>query len=678
MAALAALAAHEQKTGRAAYPELSDEQVTHALRVGVLRHVVFALARLHGLADAAQVFKTARLFAPLGAFEISPLNGGRPGLTLPTELAPAAASWTAALDEEFAASGLDLSRWPPELIGNLYELLLAERVGRASEHAPRELSSGRQRKHSGTFFTPRALTFALVASALGALPEDSAASASASAGAPYVCDPAVGGGAFLLELARALENRSAGASTPERRFAILRTLCGVDVNSLAIAVAEAALWLFVADANVPFDAVGRNLRVGDALAGEPCLDRDQAELALAPGTRALDFPAEFPEVFRRGGFDLVIGNPPWVAYAGRAAAPLAPSRKAYFAAQYRGLRGYPTLHALFIERAAALAPRGLVALLAPSPIADLDGYRAVRRTLRATHQPLEPMLEFGQDAFESVTQPCFALLARHAAARADQPVDVDAPFRLVERQRSAGAAAEVHPPAVLARVAAGPSMPRELFGEMGFQTAAQVSKTLLRRAAGPDARYSYPLLEGRDVHEYRVGRPRLFLDPNREVLAAARCRLRPAVEYQRVRFVVRQTARYPIAALHNGSPFRNSLLAGFELPDLPGLLVVALLNSSLYRALHLGLRRDARQATFPQVKVAHLRALPLPPEGPSARGQLLELAERATRFGLDEPLRAALDSAVFELFGVVHHERAEIANFLMARGGRPQAATAIP
>ncbi|HEY4160182.1 MAG TPA: N-6 DNA methylase, partial [Polyangiaceae bacterium] len=221
MAALAALAAHEQKTGRAAFPELSDEQVTHALHVGVLRHVVFVLARLRGLADGAQIFQTARLFAPLGAFEISPLNGGRAGLSLPRELASAAASWTAALDEEFAASASDLSGWPLELIGNLYELLLGERVGRASEHAPRELSSGRQRKHSGTFFTPRALTSAVVASALGALREDSAAGATAAA--PYVCDPAVGGGAFLLELARALEDRSAGPSTPERRFAILRT-----------------------------------------------------------------------------------------------------------------------------------------------------------------------------------------------------------------------------------------------------------------------------------------------------------------------------------------------------------------------------------------------------------------------------------------------------------------------
>jgi hypothetical protein len=295
----------------------------------------------------------------------------------------------------------------------------------------------------------------------------------------------------------------------------------------------------------------------------------------------------------------------------------------------------------------------------------------VRRVLRATHEPIEPMLEFGQDAFESVTQPCFALLARATTGRvARDAAELERPFRLVERQRAFAAAAEVLPPSVLARVAAGQALPAELFREMGFQTAAQVSKTLLRRADAPDARHSYPLLEGRDVHEYRVGPARLFLEPDRDVLSAARCRLRPREEYGRVRFVIRQTARYPIAALHDGTPFRNSLLAGFETSELSAPLLVGLLNSALYRALHLGLRRDARQATFPQVKIAHLRALPRPPESPELRARVCELVERATHLGLDEPLRAELDGVVFELFDVSPSERGEIAGFLAVRTGR--------
>jgi hypothetical protein len=366
---------------------------------------------------------------------------------------------------------------------------------------------------------------------------------------------------------------------------------------------------------------------------------------------------------------LVIGNPPWVAYAGRAAQPLEPARKAYFAAHYESSKGYPTLHGLFVERALGLAPQGTVALVVPSPIADLQGYRAVRRVVRRSHTPCEPMLEFGQDAFESVTQPCFALIAE--ASTGSTPHDAaagESPFRLAERQRAGAVAAEVTPPTALAEIAALPAFPRELFGEMGFQTTSSVTQNLLRRAATPDARHDYPLLEGRDVREIAEGEPRLFLAPDRRALAAARCRVRDKNDYERVRFVIRQTARYPIAALHRGLPFRNSLLAGFAVEGLPPGLVVGLLNSSLYRALHLALRRDARQATFPQVKIAHLRALPRPPHDLAGQELIAQLTLELTRSGVEVGAVEQLDAAVFRLFSLGSTAAREIISFLAARG----------
>jgi hypothetical protein len=131
--------------------------------------------------------------------------------------------------------------------------------------------------------------------------------------------------------------------------------------------------------------------------------------------------------------------------------------------------------------------------------------------------------------------------------------------------------------------------------------------------------------------------------------------------------VVRQTARYPIAALHGGLPFRNSLLAGFRVDGLPPELVVGLLNSALYRALHLATQRDARQATFPQVKVAHLRALPAPPEDAVQRSQIAELSCELSAGGVDPALADRLDAAVFELFSVKTAAAREIRDFFGAR-----------
>jgi hypothetical protein len=189
------------------------------------------------------------------------------------------------------------------------------------------------------------------------------------------------------------------------------------------------------------------------------------------------------------------------------------------------------------------------------------------------------------------------------------------------------------------------------------------------RAEAPDDRHTLPLLEGRQVSEFRVDPPRLFLNPDPERLARAKCRLRPPEQYRRARFVVRQTAQYPIAALHSGLPFRNTLLAGFEHEELSAELCVALLNSTLYRAIHLARRRDARQAAFPQVKVAHLRSLPRPPVEKSCFAALASLTARMTTARSDEA-RLELDAHVFSLFGLSSKERDEVVAFVSARAPR--------
>jgi hypothetical protein len=515
----------------------------------------------------------------------------------------------------------------PVLLGLLFEALL---------------DVGTNRKRSGSFFTPAAIAATTVEAALAPVCRNEI----------HVCDPAMGGGAFLLAAGEWLAARGVA-----RRQIVERCLAGVDVDALAVAVTEAALWLWAADADLDPVRLRARLSVTNAL--EPGWEH-----AFVAGTR---------------GFDLVVGNPPWVAYAGRAAKPLAPEERRRLGERFRAFRGYPTLHGLFVERAATLAPNGTVALLLPSPVADLDGYRPVRRALAASHTPREPLLELGQDAFIGVTQPSFALIADAGALAGDG----QRPWRLVERQRARTAARRLEPPAVLDRIAARPSFPRELFGELGFQSAGVVSRSLFLRADSPDERHTVPLLEGREVREFHVGAPRLFLEPDPEVLASSRCRLRPAEQYGRAAFVVRQTAKYPIAALHSGLPFRNTLLAGYSHEAFPPEVVVALLNSSLYRALHLALWRDARQAAFPQVKVAHLRALPAPPASDGARGALSELTSRMTRLGVTPSSREALDRVVFDLFEIGAHERAAIVAFLherapeLAPGQRARRATPV-
>ena len=499
---------------------------------------------------------------------------------------------------------LSWNELPIEAIGTIYETLISCKLRRDTAGAALALVPDRKRKQSGSFYTPLALTRVVVALALEQL-------AGSRRIAARVCDPAMGAGAFLLEVWRQL---AALEECPADGLARARLagdcLHGVDRSWLAVAVAEASLWLLIADPGVSPRELGKNLRVGDSLLG--AAPGTPAEAFASVDPPAFEWEREFSAVFAGGdGFDVVVGNPPWVAFAGRAAQPLERSLRQFYARRYAAWRGYPTLHALFLERATQIARSGVIALVVPSPIADLDGYRAVRRVVTSRHRPREPLLEFGQDAFEAVTQPCFALVLDPAEVEPS-----DRPWKLIERQRSHCEAEALRDTEVLELLRDAPRLPPEMFREMGFQTSRAATQSLLLRSADPDETHDYPLLEGRDVAEFRQGVPRLFLCADPEALRRARCRVRALADYRSVSFVIRQTAAVPIAALHGGMPFRNTLLAGFDHADYPAQLMVGLLNSALYRALHLTARRDARQAAFPQVKIGHLRALPRPPARP--------------------------------------------------------------
>jgi hypothetical protein len=603
---------------RARLRGLAPAEAWNVLVVAALRAVLRELAREKGRDPA--LLCGGRLFAKVAGFEADGRDAQRAELLAETPF-------------RLQEPQIPWKDWPVEAFGQLYESLLALRPHSDEPNL---------RKRTGSYYTPEALTREVATRAFDGLVA-TLGDAEVRQRPLRILDPALGAGAFLVEAARQACTRS---GRPIHEI-VQSELFGVDVSPLAVAAAEASLWLLADHPSVTLESVGQNLREGDALVSR------RAGALL--GVTGVDW-----EEGSERSFDLVIGNPPWVAFAGRATQPLPPALREHYRLNFKAFRGYPTLHALFVELAARLSPRGVVALLVPSPIADLDGYRPMREALAVTHSVREPLLELGQDAFASVTQPCFALVA---VPRAEPEAEPGRSFVLSERQHVAATAAALSTPRALARLTSLPRFPSELFGEMGLQTNSVVTRELLYRGSTPPPEYSYPLLEGRNIAEFRLSAPRLFLKPDAAVLAAQRCRLREVSAYARVKLVVRQTAALTIAAAHDGTPFRNSLLAGFELPELPALLTLGLLNSTLYRALHLASRRDARQGAFPQVKVAHLRALPAPPSKPQ-REQIAELALLASSRTLDAELRRALDAAVFEMFQIEPEEADEIVAFV--------------
>ncbi len=130
-----------------------------------------------------------------------------------------------------------------------------------------------------------------------------------------ILDPACGSGAFLNQALEFLINEH--RKIDELRGQLLggaiifsdittdileKNIYGVDLNEESVEIAKLSLWLRTAQKGRKLNTLSNNIKCGNSLI-------DDAEVA---GEKAFNWQNKFPEIFKNGGFDVVIGNPPYV------------------------------------------------------------------------------------------------------------------------------------------------------------------------------------------------------------------------------------------------------------------------------------------------------------------------------------------------------------------------------
>jgi type I restriction-modification system DNA methylase subunit len=129
-----------------------------------------------------------------------------------------------------------------------------------------------------------------------------------------IVDPACGSGAFLNQALNFLivEHKNIDdiiadlTNTPLRLFdteknILENNLYGVDINEESVEIAKLSLWLRTAQKGRKLSVLSNNIKCGNSLIDDP-------EVA---GNKAFNWNNEFPEIMQNGGFDVVIGNPPY-------------------------------------------------------------------------------------------------------------------------------------------------------------------------------------------------------------------------------------------------------------------------------------------------------------------------------------------------------------------------------
>lgn len=127
-----------------------------------------------------------------------------------------------------------------------------------------------------------------------------------------VLDPACGSGSFLIaaydKIAGSIENPSLFT-----KFDILKdNIYGVDLDTQAVEIAQLNLLLKVLSQKTKLPTLQHNLRMGNSLVSGNAENLEKYFSEKWREQKLFNFKEEFKEVFEQGGFDVIIGNPPYV------------------------------------------------------------------------------------------------------------------------------------------------------------------------------------------------------------------------------------------------------------------------------------------------------------------------------------------------------------------------------
>ncbi len=232
-----------------------------------------------------------------------------------------------------------------------------------------------------------------------------------------VIDPACGSGAFLiaafdylyreyervnealaaLELANETKGKSSGDIVGQRSlFDLNKTLLnenlyGVDLSSESVEITKLSLWLKTAEPGKTLTYLDDNIKVGNSIVDDPTVT-----------DRAFNWETGFPKVFADGGFDVAIGNPPYVRQ--ELLSPIKP----YLQEHYESYDGMADLYVYFYEKGLKiLKPNGMLSYIVANKWFKA-GYGEPLRRFFAKSSIFEQIIDFGHAPIfkDADTFPC--------------------------------------------------------------------------------------------------------------------------------------------------------------------------------------------------------------------------------------------------------------------------------
>ncbi len=340
-------------------------------------------------------------------------------------------------------SPYEFSVLPSDILGNIYEQFLGKTIRLTPSHQAKIEEKPEVRKAGGVYYTPRYIVDYIVKNTVG---EKIKGKTPTQISKLTICDPACGSGSFLIQayqylLDHHLEfyqynpkkykdkiieigHKSYQLTTKEKKRILLNNIYGVDIDPQAVEVTKLSLLLKVLEGENretlnktlqffherALPNLSDNIKCGNSLIGTDYYDNVDMSLFGNEEMRkinAFDWEKEFPQIFKtvpnkiplnkggklseaklgdvtaNSGFDVVIGNPPWISLTGKFGNDICSNSEIdYMIKKFNGNTYMPNIYEYFITQGINLTSyNGFFSFIVPDRLGFNDQFIKLRKKI---------------------------------------------------------------------------------------------------------------------------------------------------------------------------------------------------------------------------------------------------------------------------------------------------------
>ncbi|MCD4711684.1 MAG: N-6 DNA methylase, partial [Clostridiales bacterium] len=427
-----------------------------------------------------------------------------------------------------------------------------------------------------------------------------------------IIDPACGSGAFLnqslnflIQEHKNIDNIIADLTdTPLRLFdtekSILENnLYGVDINEESVEIAKLSLWIRTANKGKKLSVLSSNIKCGNSLI-------DDQDIG---GEKSFNWNIEFPEIMDNGGFDVVIGNPPYVlCQPSNTSTEILEYYKGFEVASYK-----IDLFHLFFEKSISILKRnGKLGFITPNTYLTNKYIKPLREFI-LTNSSIDKIVNHNEPVFSEASVDVATIILNKSLDYTEE-IEVletgnEGLFKFLNKKDQKDWINDVDKIFNTKddfKIKFNGCIPlidicNSYFGIQAYDRKSSIS-------SDKENEDYLPIIDGGDIFPYQYSIPTKyfnFIDDN--IKSGGDYKV-----YNEERIVIRQIGKFPIVGMCKKGILSSNTLYNINLnnSDFDLKYVLPILNSSLIKSYWISMYSDGKKL-FPKIKGYQLKTLPI-------------------------------------------------------------------